>query len=77
MSESWREVAACAETGPELFFPGKGESTRMARAICGGCEVRAECLRDALDTDDVHFGVRGGLPPRGRRRLRDGQRDAA
>ena len=86
MSESWRDSAACANTDPNLFFEqpnsydGDVVSTgnfRAAKLICGECPVVAECLRDALDTGDVHFGVRGGLPPRGRRRLRDEQRDAA
>lgn len=30
------EIAPCAETDPEIFFPEKGGSTREAKAICNG-----------------------------------------
>ena len=78
MSDSWREVAACAETGPEAFFPAKGESARPAKRICWEvCEVREACLQKALDTGDVEHGVLGGLSARERRALRNELRDAA
>jgi WhiB family redox-sensing transcriptional regulator len=66
---SWQERALCAETDPEAFFPEKGGSTREAKKICTGCEVRAECLEYAL-TNDERFGIWGGLSERERRRLR-------
>ena len=65
----WQERALCAETDPEAFFPEKGGSTRMAKRICRGCEVRAECLEFALENDERH-GVYGGLSERERRRLK-------
>ena len=37
---SWQERALCAQTDPEAFFPEKGGSTREAKRICLGCEVR-------------------------------------
>ena len=43
-AQSWQERALCAETDPEAFFPEKGGSTREAKKICTGCEVKAECL---------------------------------
>src|SRR5699024_11264322 len=46
--ESWQERALCAQTDPEAFFPEKGGSTREAKKICTGCEVKAECLEYAL-----------------------------
>ena len=67
--QSWQERALCAETHPEAFFPEKGGSTREAKRICTGCEVRAECLEYAL-TMDERFGIWGGLSERERRRLR-------
>ncbi|KGH48273.1 transcription factor WhiB [Modestobacter caceresii] len=67
--QSWQERALCAETDPEAFFPEKGGSTREAKKICTGCEVRAECLEYAL-TMDERFGIWGGLSERERRRLR-------
>ena len=67
--QSWHESALCAETDPEAFFPEKGGSTREAKKICTGCEVKAECLEYALANDE-RFGIWGGLSERERRRLR-------
>jgi WhiB family redox-sensing transcriptional regulator len=67
--QDWQERALCAQTDPEAFFPEKGGSTREAKKICGGCEVRAECLEYALAHDE-RFGIWGGLSERERRRLR-------
>ena len=64
----WHERALCAQTDPEAFFPEKGGSTREAKKICTGCEVRAECLSYALAHDE-RFGIWGGLSVRERRRL--------
>jgi WhiB family redox-sensing transcriptional regulator len=68
----WQERALCAQTDPEAFFPEKGGSTREAKRICGGCDVRAECLDYALAHDE-RFGIWGGLSERERRRLRRGE----
>ena len=67
--QGWQERALCAETDPEAFFPEKGGSTREAKKICTGCEVRSECLDYALGNDE-RFGIWGGLSERERRRLR-------
>ena len=67
--QDWQERALCAQTDPEAFFPEKGGSTREAKRICSGCEVRAECLEYALAHDE-RFGIWGGLSERERRRLR-------
>ncbi len=67
--EQWQERALCAQTDPEAFFPEKGGSTREAKRICLGCEVRTECLEYALANDE-RFGIWGGLSERERRRLR-------
>lgn len=67
--ENWRTKALCAQVDPEMFFPDKGGSTKDAKRVCLNCEVRAECLDDALATDD-RFGVRGGLSERERRKLK-------
>ena len=67
--QTWHERALCAQTGPEAFFPEKGGSTRNAKRICSGCEVRTECLEFAL-TNSERFGVWGGLSERERRRLK-------
>ena len=66
---TWQERALCAQTDPEAFFPEKGGSTREAKRVCSGCEVRAECLEYALGHDE-RFGIWGGLSERERRRLK-------
>ena len=66
---SWQERALCAETDPEAFFPEKGGSTRDAKKVCVGCEVRAECLEYALEHDE-RFGIWGGLSERERRKFK-------
>lgn len=67
----WQENALCAQTDPEAFFPEKGGSTREAKRICLGCEVRDACLEYALSNDE-RFGIWGGLSERERRRLKRG-----
>jgi WhiB family transcriptional regulator, redox-sensing transcriptional regulator len=73
----WRDRASCARPGvdPELFFPFPGEHGKAARAkrICAGCPVRPACLADAMASRDG-FGIRGGLTPNERQRLRGGTR---
>ena len=65
----WQERALCAQTDPEAFFPEKGGSTREAKKVCTGCDVRAECLEYALEHDE-RFGIWGGLSERERRKLK-------
>ena len=65
----WQERALCAQTDPEAFFPEKGGSTREAKRICQGCEVKSACLEYALAHDE-RFGIWGGLSERERRRLK-------
>ncbi|MFZ0230242.1 MAG: WhiB family transcriptional regulator [Mycobacterium sp.] len=70
-TDQWQDRALCAQTDPEAFFPEKGGSTREAKKICLGCEVRSECLDYALAHDE-RFGIWGGLSERERRRLKRG-----
>jgi WhiB family redox-sensing transcriptional regulator len=65
----WQERALCAQTDPEAFFPEKGGSTREAKKVCIGCDVRGECLEYALQNDE-RFGIWGGLSERERRKLK-------
>jgi len=67
--QEWQERALCAQTDPEAFFPEKGGSTREAKRICLGCDVRSECLEYALAHDE-RFGIWGGLSERERRKLK-------
>lgn len=66
--QNWAQRGACVGHDPDLFFRDEHDSTsyREARAICGDCPVRCQCLTWALDTR-TQFGVFGGLTPRQRR----------
>lgn len=65
----WQEQANCLGVDPDLFFPERGASTKEAKGVCAGCEVRLDCLEYALSNGEK-FGIWGGLSERERRRLR-------
>jgi WhiB family redox-sensing transcriptional regulator len=65
---AWADGGNCAGVDPEIFFPHRGDSADLARAVCRGCPVASECLSYAIDTDQ-RFGIWGGLTPAQRRRL--------
>jgi WhiB family transcriptional regulator, redox-sensing transcriptional regulator len=67
--QRWQERANCLGVDPDLFFPERGASTREAKGVCRGCEVRLECLEYALEHGEK-FGIWGGLSERERRRVR-------
>jgi WhiB family transcriptional regulator, redox-sensing transcriptional regulator len=62
-----RALALCAQTDAEVWFPGKGESVRTPKRICGACEIQARCLSAALGYPDEVDGVWGGASIRQRR----------
>jgi WhiB family transcriptional regulator, redox-sensing transcriptional regulator len=74
---SWVESALCAQVGPDVFHPDKGESNSTAKRICNGdpkrgiapCPVLEPCRDWALETEQT-WGVYGGLSARERRKLR-------
>jgi WhiB family redox-sensing transcriptional regulator len=49
----------CAGVDPEVFFADDPELIDTAKAICGGCLAREECLEHALMRNEPH-GVWGG-----------------
>ena len=70
----WRDLAACRDTDPELFFPvgDAGPALRQvarAKQICAGCTVRTPCLEWALASGQ-EAGVWGGTSEDERRALR-------
>jgi WhiB family redox-sensing transcriptional regulator len=70
----WCARAACIGHPLEMFFPTRGESNQPAFQVCGRCEVRVDCLNEALGDPDLDHGVRGGLSANARgnaRKLRD------
>ena len=68
-AQRWQERANCLGVDPDLFFPERGASTREAKGVCRGCEVKDECLEYALAHGEK-FGIWGGLSERERRRVR-------
>lgn len=70
-TETWRADAACIGEDVEEFFPERGETTALAKSVCGVCLVRVDCLQYALVTGQK-FGIWGGTSERERRRMRRG-----
>ena len=66
---SWMDRANCIGTDLEQFYPKDGGTGKPAKRICAACDVKAECLQWALDTNDIH-AVLGGTTVRDRMRLR-------
>lgn len=65
---AWRLQALCLEVDPAIFFPDKSKPTNEAKAVCELCDVQAECLTWALETNQRH-GIFGGMGPAERQRL--------
>src|SRR3954447_8911964 len=61
----WQDEAVCASTDPEQWFPDKGGSPRLARAVCASCPVRRSCLASALLF--AEDGIWAGTTPKQRR----------
>lgn len=74
--QDWHDAANCLGVDPDLFFPERGASTREAKEVCRGCEVRLDCLEFALQNGEK-FGIWGGLSERERRRIRRQRAQAA
>ena len=68
-TKGWHVRANCLGVDPDLFFPERGASTKEAKSVCGGCEVKSECLEYALRHGEK-FGIWGGMSERERRRIR-------
>jgi len=52
---------------PDALFV-RGAAQQLAKQVCMGCPVIAECLADALD-NQTEFGIWGGMTERERRAL--------
>ncbi len=71
---SWRGVAACRDTDPDLFFPVGTTGLAVvqieeAKAVCMGCPARVQCLEFSLRANQ-DSGVWGGTSEEERRQLR-------
>lgn len=63
----WHRDALCREVDPDCFFPEDTDLIDkqiwlLAKKMCMGCEVRAECLLWALRERET-WGIWGGLGP--------------
>ena len=72
--DAWRDVAACRDTDPDLFFPvgttGPAiEQIDAAKTVCRQCDAMNQCLEFALETNQ-ESGVWGGTSEEERRRMR-------
>ena len=72
--DDWRELSACRDTDPDLFFPvgttGPAiEQIDTAKAVCRTCDVQQACLEYALTTNQ-DSGIWGGTSEEERRVLR-------
>ncbi len=65
--EDWAPAAACRQAEPDQLFV-RGAEQNKAKAVCGSCLVRTECLAEALD-NQIEWGVWGGMTERERRAL--------
>ena len=70
----WRDVAACRDSDPTLFFPVGStgpavDQIAAAKQICATCSVVDGCLQYALESNQ-EAGVWGGYAEDERRRLR-------
>lgn len=71
--DDWRMFGSCVDVDPNVFYPSSGDPDFMkkltkAKSICSNCEVKVECLVQALENDE--YGVWGGLSERQRSLLR-------
>lgn len=73
----WQQEAACRGMDPDLFFPvGRtGDAVgdiALAREVCAGCPVAADCLEFALSARNpvISAGIWAGLTDRQLERLR-------
>ncbi|HEX9504524.1 MAG TPA: WhiB family transcriptional regulator [Acidimicrobiia bacterium] len=76
--DQWRTRAACRGPETALFFPptnterreDRDARERRAKAICGGCPVRRECLQYAIGVGEMH-GIWGGMNEAERRAMQE------
>jgi len=71
-SKRWVERAACGGSSDPRWIDGAYHFDLVD--VCGGCPVRSDCLLDALRGPvDLDAGIRGGLTPEQRTRVRRGR----
>jgi WhiB family redox-sensing transcriptional regulator len=79
----WHLDAACIGVDPEIFYPldlaPDSAGVAVAKRICGGCPVRAQCLAEVMAAEDParRWGISGGTTPAERAALFAAQRTSA
>ena len=81
LASFWQARARCQGMDVNLVFPDRWELGEAfdavvaeAKAVCGACPVRADCLEAALDRGERH-GIWGGATERERDGIREGRND--
>ena len=71
----WQDDALCSQIGDQsLWFPERGESTAVAKAVCGRCPVWRDCLAfEEASRSETSHGVWGGLSVEDREAVRAGR----
>lgn len=65
----WQARAECRGEDPDIFYPGDNLSQEQrAKAICGDCAVRSECLEFAIVSKEPE-GIWGGKNEKERRNI--------
>ncbi|MEO6144558.1 MAG: WhiB family transcriptional regulator, partial [Dermatophilaceae bacterium] len=57
--QDWAQHGACRAAEPDALFV-RGAAQQLAKQVCMGCPVIAECLADSLD-NHTEFGIWGGM----------------
>jgi WhiB family redox-sensing transcriptional regulator len=84
LGTEWQQRGLCRAVDSEIFFPPthfehkpeREAREAKAKAICGGCPVRIECLTWALEVREPH-GVWGGASEGDRKQMLLGKRSAS
>jgi WhiB family transcriptional regulator, redox-sensing transcriptional regulator len=75
-------VLPCAGD-PDLFFAESPDDVELAKSLCGGCPVRANCLTGAIERREPwgvwggELFIRGEIVPRKRARGRPRKEEVA
>ena len=71
----WMRRARCKDEDPNFFFIDRGdfEQAEAIRELCGGCQVKADCLEYAI-ANNIRHGWWGGESERNRYRIKRARR---
>ena len=65
---NWLKLGYCLDYALEAFYPGRGESTYAAQAVCLECPVKTPCLEYALE--QAFEGIWGATTGKMRRKIK-------